>query len=418
MSTSAATQKVAPLGFRGRLFVVLLLFALLPSVALTLAWSSAVQWAIPLFGASGAVERLVSSGERTIATVRRGELSLAQQQALAEHERALRESRLRAQQLELVQRRAPAALLLLALIVLGVVAIVASRVAGSLSRALGRPLGELVHWAELIGRGEQLPAGPPRRGAPEFEVLRQQMRTMASELAESRARALEAERLAALRETARQVAHELKNPLTPIRFAVSRIKREASPTLAEAVEVLEVETERLERMARSFSQFGRLPEGPRAAVDLGELVRYSARATVPPHITAEVDVDEPVPMVEGHYDALARAVSNVLINAVEACGNGGTAGMVRVYVRRASLEGREAVEVSIADTGCGIPAERLDRIWDPYVTHKPGGTGLGLAIARQTVLAHEGTVSADSEPGRGTRVRIVLPATRHIAQEP
>jgi signal transduction histidine kinase len=417
VSTPAATRKGAPLGFRGRLFLILLLFALLPSAALTLAWSSAVQWAIPLFGASGAVERLVSSGERTIATVRGGPLSATQQQALADHERALRESRLRAQQLELVQRRAPAALLVLALIVLGVVALVASRVAGHLSRALGRPLGELVRWAELIGRGEPLPAGPPRRGAPEFEVLRRQMRTMSEALAESRARALEAERLAALRETARQVAHELKNPLTPIRFAVSRLKREVSPSLSEAVEVLEVETERLERMARSFAQFGRMPEGPRAAVDLGELVRYTTRATVPPRIAAEVEVEEPVPMVNGHYDALARAVSNVLINAVEACTDGGTPGTVRVHVRRTELDGRDAVEVSIADTGCGIPAERLERIWDPYVTHKPGGTGLGLAIARQTVLAHEGVVSAESEPGRGTRVRIVLPATRNMEQE-
>lgn len=399
---------VTPLGFRGRLFVILLLFALVPSVALTLAWTSAVQWAIPVVGAAGAVERLVTSGERAIAAARSGAtLGSAERDALAAHERALRESRIRTQQLALVQRRAPAALLILGIGVLALVALVASRVAGHLSRALGRPLAELVRWAELIGRGEPLPAGPPRRGAPEFEVLRRQVRTMATELEQSRARALEAERLAALRETARQVAHELKNPLTPIRFAVARLKRQVPPSLNEAVEVLEVESERLERMALSFAQFGRLPEGPRAPVDLGELVRYTARATVPPPLHVEVRVDDAVPMVEGQYDALARAVSNVLINAVEACGSGGS---VTVAVERTTHAARDAVAVTVGDTGCGISAEKLARIWEPYVTHKPGGTGLGLAIARQTILAHDGAVSAESQPGVGTRIRLVLPA--------
>src|SRR5205085_6889286 len=136
--------------------------------------------------------------------------------------------------------------------------------------------------AERIGRGEPLPTAPPRRGAPEFEVLRQRMREMASELELGRSRALEAERAATLRESARQVAHELKNPLTPIRFAVDRLRRDAPPELAETVEVLAIESRRLEEMARSFSQFGRLPEGPMADVELGELARYSARSTVAP----------------------------------------------------------------------------------------------------------------------------------------
>ena len=92
---------------------------------------------------------------------------------------------------------------------------------------------------------------------------------------------------AALRESARQVAHELKNPLTPIRFAVERLRRDAPPELAETVEVLAIESQRLEAMARSFAQFGRLPEGPRAEVDVGELVRYTARATIPPERRGE-----------------------------------------------------------------------------------------------------------------------------------
>jgi signal transduction histidine kinase len=299
----------------------------------------------------------------------------------------------------------------LAILLLG---IGASRVAGHLSRNLSRPLQELIGWTELIGRGKPLPDTKPRRGAPEFEVLRTSMQAMSAELETGRSKALEAERAATLRESARQVAHELKNPLTPIRFAVDRLRRDAPPHLAETVEVLAIESQRLEDMARSFAQFGRLPEGPRADVDLGELARYTARATVPPHVRVDVTVGDDVPMVKGHHDALARALSNVMLNAVDACRGASqapTADEPRVAVRvgRVLAGGRAAVEIAVADTGCGIPKEQLARIWEPYVTTKPGGTGLGLAIARQTVLAHDGEVSAESTPGRGTEIRFVLP---------
>ncbi|MEO6878167.1 MAG: ATP-binding protein, partial [Gemmatimonadaceae bacterium] len=114
-----------------------------------------------------------------------------------------------------------------------------------------------------------------------------------------------------------------------------------------------------------------------------------------------------VPMITGHHDALARALTNVMLNAVDACKGGGR---VTVRVRNATTAASApAVELSVADTGCGIAAEKLARIWDPYVTSKPGGTGLGLAIARQTVLAHDGTVSATSVVGVGTEIRFVLP---------
>jgi signal transduction histidine kinase len=130
-------------------------------------------------------------------------------------------------------------------------------------------------------------------------------------------------------------------------------------------------------------------------------------------VTLTVDVAEGVPMVEGHHDALARALSNVLINAVEACARGGA---IEVRVRREDGADSEArVVVSVKDNGCGMPAERLARIWDPYVTYKQGGTGLGLAIARQTIDAHGGQVQATSAPGAGTEIRFLLPATENGA---
>src|SRR4029078_332520 len=122
---------------------------------------------------------------------------------------------------------------------------------------------------------------------------------MPAVLETARAGELEAERASALRESARQVAHELKNPLTPIRFAVDRLRRDAPPELAETVAVLGIESQRREEMARSFAQFGRLPEGPRALVDVGELARYTARATIPPHMESQVEIDDAVPMIDG-----------------------------------------------------------------------------------------------------------------------
>ena len=404
--------------YRTRLFLVLVFFALAPTVLLTMLWAGTLYQAVPLLNASAAWERAATTGERVLAAARARPLGPADRQALDAHEQELRRS------LELATRSGfllpRAARLVFVVGVLGAAGlfIVASRVAGHLSRQLSRPLDQLVRWTELIQAGLPLPDEPEPKGAPEFSALRGRMRVMARELAVGRARALEAERAEAFRETARRIAHELKNPLTPIRFAVERLRRDAdalAPGQADAVEVLAAETARLEEMARSFSQFGRLPDGPAAEVDLGEMARRAARTTVPEHVATAVEVEPDVPLVRGHYAALSRALGNVLLNAVDACDgapptNGNGEGARREIVIRVSrARAGDAVELAVRDTGCGIPPDRLARIWEPYVTHKTHGTGLGLAIARQTVAAHGGTVDAVSAVGRGTEIRFILP---------
>ncbi|HET9425706.1 MAG TPA: HAMP domain-containing sensor histidine kinase [Gemmatimonadaceae bacterium] len=397
------------LGFRGRLFAFLLAFALVPSILLGLSWGAMTRWVVPMVGATARWDSVAESGQRAIAGARERPTSPATRRALESHEAQLNEALTMSRRTSSIMRRAGPTVVLLIVSITIVFGLLAANIAGHLSRNLSRPLQELVEWTDLIARGEPLPTGPPRRGAPEFQLLRHRMQRMAAELHKGRQRALEAERAAALRESARQVAHELKNPLTPIRFAVARLRRHASPEIAEAVEVLEVETARLDAMARSFAQFGRLPEGPRAQVDLGELARYAARATTAPGVSVSVDVEPGTPMIDGHYDALSRALANIVINAVDACdGNG----QVTLTVRASSMEGRKAAEVVVSDTGRGIEPEKLPRIFDPYVTTKAGGTGLGLAIVRQTILAHDGLVDATSVPGSGTSIRLVLPAER------
>jgi signal transduction histidine kinase len=394
------------LGFRGRLFLILLLFALIPSVVLSLAWGVTSSLVLPIGGATAAWDSTATTGARALAVARSQPLTAAESTALRAHEEALQENVLMARRAGFFFQQAATAVGLSAVVAFALLLLIGSRVAGHLSRNLSRPIQELVGWTEFIARREPLPDGPVKRGAPEFEVLRTRMREMAAELEQGRRSALEAERVSALREAARQVAHELKNPLTPIKFAVDRLRREASPAVQESIEVLSVETARLEAMARSFAQFGRLPEGPLAPVDIGELARYTARASVPSDVPLEINVGDDIPLVHGHYEALARALSNVVLNAVEACKSGGG---IAVDVNRIRYNGGAAVELSVADSGCGIPPERLARIWEPYVTYKTGGTGLGLAIARQTLLAHKGDVGAESEPGKGTTIRFILP---------
>jgi len=398
---------VKQVGFRARLFLILLAFALIPTIVLASAWELTVVRALPLLGTTPAMERIASTGARAADAVSGAALTAEQRDLVEEHRRALSEGLLHAKQMEfLMTRRAPVVAGLVALVAALLMGLVASRVAGHLSRNLSRPLSELVGWTAMISRGEPLPEGPPRKGAPEFVLLRNRMREMATELRLGRARALEAERATALRESARQVAHELKNPLTPIRFAIARLRREAPASLAETVDVLEIESKRLEEMARSFAQFGRLPEGPRAPVDLAELARTATRSAVPAETPVAVMVEDDVPMVPGNVDALGRALTNVLLNAVEASSPGQPLG---VTVRRMKRDGRDMVEVAVRDGGCGIPAARLATVWEPYVTHKAGGTGLGLAIVRQTLEAHDGSVAAESTPGVGTTIRLFLP---------
>ena len=397
------------LSFRARVLISLVLFALIPSSFLLLGGAELVRNALPVLSGRAPWEHAANTGRRAIAAARAAGLTPGQEAAVAEHEQVLANSLEQASRVGYLISRIVVIAAAVAAIGIALLALIASRTAGHLSRQLSRPLSEVVEWTELIARGRPLPEGPPRRGAPEFETLRRRMRKMASALAAARERELEAERLEAFRETARRVAHELKNPLTPIRLAVTSLRRASAgdTRLTEYIEVLATESRRLELMARSFAQFGTLPEGTAAEVDLVELARAVAHSLSGEGVTVDVEVwDENVPLVRGYHDALSRALTNIVINAVEASGE---TGLVVISVARRMIDGRPMVELRVRDTGAGIPPERLATIWQPYVTSKPGGTGLGLAIVRQTVLAHHGLVDASSTKGEGTEIVMALP---------
>ncbi|HZK77259.1 MAG TPA: histidine kinase dimerization/phospho-acceptor domain-containing protein, partial [Gemmatimonadaceae bacterium] len=302
------------LRYRTRLIVILFLFAIVPAALLTLLWGGTMRSTISLVGGRSAWESVAETGQRAIAAVRTAPLTPAARQAVDAHEHELRSSLEQARRFSFLAGRSMRIVTAVALLALIAFAIAASRVAGHLSRQMSRPLVEIVGWTEMIGRGEDLPPRDAKvaRGAPEFATLRDRMREMADAIDAGRKRAAEAERLKAYRESARRVAHELKNPLTPIRFAIDRLRRESPPNLRDTIDVLAVESARLERIARAFAEFGRLPEGPVSEIDIAELVRHAASA-VSSAVDVEVTAPDNLPRVFGHHDALAGALSNVIL---------------------------------------------------------------------------------------------------------
>jgi len=281
----------------------------------------------------------------------------------------------------------------------------AVNLAGHLSRQLSRPIDELVGWTQLIRRHEALPVGAQTRGAPEFEALRQALRELAAALAAARERELEAERLRAFREVARRVAHEIKNPLTSMRIAVDQLGRPDGRTAARAdmaIQVLAAETDRLDRLAKEFSEFGRLPEGPQSEVDVVELLEELGRTAVPDGVEVRLTTHDGRRTVVGHYEPLRRAFSNIYRNAAEAMKGTGSID-VTVTGDAAGLA------ITIADHGPGIPAEYLQKVFEPYFTTKDDGTGLGLALVRVTLEAHRGTISVRETSGGGATFAIVFP---------
>jgi signal transduction histidine kinase len=197
----------------------------------------------------------------------------------------------------------------------------------------------------------------------------------------------------------------MKNPLTPIGFAVKSLAATARPEQNEAIEVLAAESNRLQRLAREFAELGRLPEGPAAEVDLGELLGELVRTAVPPGVQASLQVHPTTPHIVGHYDPLRRAFSNLLRNAAEAMDGKGA-----LEVRIAP--GGGGVIVAIADHGPGIPPDQRSQVFEPYWTTKDEGTGLGLALVRQTVVAHGGSVEVRETPGGGATFVVRLAGSR------
>ncbi len=385
------------LTFRRRVFLAMVGLGTLPLAAALVVLALQVRSSSSATVARAALDEIALSAGRLVDAVDSTSLDTAGQEALRAHtETIARHTNLarRADWLDPIAAGGLGFLLLLVAIVLVAVSLVLAR---SWSRYVSAPIEELVEWVRRVERHESLPAASESGSAPEFDALRHAVRDMSGALQRARDRELEQERLRAFRETARRVAHEMRGPVSAVRLALRSRSTQGDD---EMLAVVDEETARLERMAEEFSNFGRLPEGPEAEIDVSELVDSVVTATVP----ARIPIEREVPMgvtVRGQYEPLRRALQNLLSNAVEATQNGA--------IRIAVLRSAGGVELTISDSGPGIPAELRQRIFEPYFTTKERGTGLGLALVKQTVLAHGGTIAATDAEGGGTRFVITLP---------
>jgi len=385
------------LPFRRRLFLALVGIGTLPVAVALIVLAVTLRSTTSPAGARASLDEIAASGATLIATLDTAQLDSTARAALRAHIDTIAERTRQAGRAEVITRVAAfllgAVTLGVALVVVLASLVVARRWAGYVSA----PIEELVEWLGRIERREPLPdAAADARGAPEFATLREAVRQLADALDRVRQQEREQERLTAFRETARQVAHEMRGPLSAARLALRRL--EAGDAVAHTV--LEDETARLERMARDFSEFGRLPEGPEAAVDVEELLAAAMATVAPTECTIERNV-EPNLIVQGHYEPLRRALENLLRNAVAFTGDGGIA------ITAGHVAG--AVELRVRDHGPGVPDEMKERIFEPYVTTRTGGTGLGLALVRQTVLAHGGRVHVEDAPDGGAVFVVSLP---------
>lgn len=393
------------LPFRRRIFVILVVMTAVPTVLAVAGWVLSVRRLLPAAGARASTERVATTARTLLEGVDTLHLTIRERALLRHHLDEVSASVSLARRAETFLRYYTAGFAVVIVLLGATVLYTAVNLAGHLSRQLSRPIDELVGWTQLIRRTEPLPVGSPTRGAPEFEALRQALRELAAALTAARERELEAERLRAFREVARRVAHEIKNPLTSMRIAVDQLERTVGrpdgPS-ATAVQVLSAETDRLERLAREFAEFGRLPEGPQSEIDLVELLEELGRTGVPAGVQVRVDANGGPRTLLGHYEPLRRAFANLYRNAAEAMK--GT-GAIDVTVTGDGA----GLAVTIADHGPGIPAELRQRVFEPYFTTKDDGTGLGLALVRVTLEAHRGTITVSETPGGGATFAIVFP---------
>jgi len=254
------------------------------------------------------------------------------------------------------------------------------------------------------------------RGRDEVGQLAQSFNQMTQQLVDQRERLIQAERVAAWREVARRLAHELKNPLFPLQTTVENLQRASSQNpeqfeevFRESTGILLSEIENLKAIVGRFSDFAKMPQPELATVDLNDVVRnveklFEAQfsAVGRPPITPELHLAENLPKIQADATLLRRAVENLILNAMDAMPAGG------VLMLRTS-DGDGDVHLEVSDTGTGLTPEETERIFTPYYTTKQHGTGLGLAIVQAIVADHGGRISVESETGVGTAFHVELP---------
>jgi two-component system nitrogen regulation sensor histidine kinase NtrY len=226
---------------------------------------------------------------------------------------------------------------------------------------------------------------------------------------------IKAQRMAAWREVARRIAHEIKNPLTPIQLSAQRLRKRYLSRFAEDDNVFDQSTEtiiksveELKILVNEFSQFARMPAAKPLSNNLNEIISEAVTLYSEAHkqIRITFSPDESIPQLQLDRDQIKRVLINLLENAVAAVGPDG-----EIEVRSSFNQELKMVTFSVADNGHGIPASDKPRLFEPYFSTKKTGTGLGLSIVSSIVTDHHGFIRVKDNTPRGTRFIVELPVS-------
>jgi two-component system nitrogen regulation sensor histidine kinase NtrY len=284
-----------------------------------------------------------------------------------------------------------------------------------ISARITRPVEELAAAAHEVATG-RWDTHIEVRGRDEIGQLAAAFNDMTKTLASQKERLVQTERVAAWRELARRLAHELRNPLFPMQITIENMQRARQlddkqflEVFHESTATLKAELANLNSIVSRFSDFSKMPAPQFVRVNVNEALRNAVRLFEPqfnevgkPTITPELFLTEPLPEIDADPDLLHRAFQNLVLNALDAMPSGGT-----LTLKTSEHDGH--VRIEVADTGKGLTPEECSRLFTPYYTTKLQGTGLGLAIVQSVVSDHRGTISVNSDEGRGTSFRIDLP---------
>jgi nitrogen fixation/metabolism regulation signal transduction histidine kinase len=276
-----------------------------------------------------------------------------------------------------------------------------------------RPVISLAAAARRVAAGD-LSAKVEVESTDELGELAASFNRMTEDLLQQKDRTVQAERVAAWRELARRLAHELKNPLFPLQVTVENLMRakQKSPEMFEEVfqegtTTLLAEINNLKTIIGRFSEFSKMPQPQRQPTQLNEIVGsvlrvFHAQLQDNNQIAVHTELDKALPEISADPDLLHRALQNLVLNAIDAMPEGG-----ELTIR--TQPAGDGIALSVSDTGSGLTQEECGRLFTPYYTTKQHGTGLGLAIVQSVVSDHGGKISVESAKEKGTTFRIELP---------
>ncbi len=269
-----------------------------------------------------------------------------------------------------------------------------------------QPLHALLKGTREMAR-DNLQYRIPNDRDDEIGLLIESFNQMAQDLVENRRKRLEAEQIAAWREIARRLAHEIKNPLTPIQLAVQQMRDkyagddpEYQRFVADCTEIVTEEVTTLRSLVQEFANFARMPSLSLSPSDLNENVRRVVRLY--PDARIHLDLAENQPMLELDAEQMRRVLINLIENGIDASGKNG-----EIAIR--THRDKDTAILSVIDSGPGVPREDRARIFQPYVSTKESGMGLGLAVVRSIIEDHGGHISVADAPTGGAQFDLQLP---------